>query len=458
MRLIVVGLNHRTAPVELRERLDFPRAALPAAIDALAARHGPGEVAILSTCNRVELYAASADPARSHERLAGFLADYHRMDGAGLAPHLYAFRDAEAARHLFRVAAGLDSLVVGEPQILGQVKDAYTAAAGRRATGPVLHRLFHASFAVGKRVRSETAVGEGAVSVSYAALALARKIFGRLEGLHVLILGAGEMAKLTARHLRGQRAASVTVTSRTFETAAALAAQVGGGALPWAELPRALEQADVVVAATGAAEPVLTRARLQAAMRARRNRPLFIVDIAVPRDVEPEAGELEQVFLYDIDDLQAIVSENLARRAGELERAERIVDEAVARFQAWLRSRATVPTVVALRHRFEAVRRAELRRLEPKLAGLSPEARARVEEITRLLVEKLLATPTERLKSLAADERTASACAEAVARVFDLEAAARVGDADEMAAEATLPAASAGAAARTRRADPAEGT
>ncbi|HXH05266.1 MAG TPA: glutamyl-tRNA reductase, partial [Vicinamibacterales bacterium] len=252
MRVIVVGLNHRTAPVELRERLDFPRAELPAAVGALAARHGPGEVAILSTCNRVELYAASADPARSHDRLAAFLAEYHGVSADGLAPHLYSFRDADATRHLFRVAAGLDSLVVGEPQILGQVKEAYAAAAGRGATGPVLHRLFHASFAVGKRVRSETAVGEGAVSVSYAALALARKIFGRLEGLHVLILGAGEMAKLTARHLRGQRAASVVVTSRTFETAAALAAEVGGGALPWAEMPRALEQADVVIAATGA--------------------------------------------------------------------------------------------------------------------------------------------------------------------------------------------------------------
>jgi glutamyl-tRNA reductase len=310
-------------------------------------------------------------------------------------------------------------MVVGEPQILGQVKDAYAVASGAKATGAITNRLFTTAFSVGKRVRTETGLGEGAVSVSYAAIALAKKIFGDFKGLNVLILGAGEMAKLTGQHLQAQGVRQLTISSRTFETAEALARGLGGTAVRWSSVDEALAPADIVVTATGSTEPVLTRQRVEAAMRPRRDRPLFIIDIALPRDVEPAAGEIEQVFLYNIDDLQATVRENLARRASEVERAEGIVEEEVQRFGGWLRSRGAIPTVVALRERFESIRRAELERLEFKLSALPPDARTRVDEITHLIVEKLLLTPTEQLKSLH-DAETVGAYSEALTRLFGL--------------------------------------
>jgi glutamyl-tRNA reductase len=347
------------------------------------------------------------------------MSEYHGIAHEAISPHLFVHRGPDVARHLFRVAAGLDSMVVGEPQILGQVKEAYAKANASKATGALTHRLFTSAFSVGKRVRSETGLGEGAVSVSYAAISLAKKIFGDLTGLDVLILGAGEMAKLTGVHLQAQRVRQLSLVSRTLSTAEALAGRVGGRALPWDRLDKALAAADIVIAATGAPDPVLTRARVQDAMRRRRDRPLFVIDIAVPRDVEQEVGNLEQVFLYNIDDLRSIVQENLARRGAELERAEAIVHDEVTRFGTWMQSREIIPTVVALRKRFEAIRKSELQRLEPKLAGLPPEVRARVDEITHLIVEKLLLTPTEQLKTVS-DERLIVAYADALHKLFAL--------------------------------------
>jgi glutamyl-tRNA reductase len=259
------------------------------------------------------------------------------------------------------------------------------------------------------------------VSVSYAAIALARKIFRDLKGLNVLILGAGEMAELTGVHLQAQQVKQITIASRTLATAEALATQLGGRAVPWSALSSALTAADIVVTATGATEPVLTKAGIEESMRPRRGRPLFIIDIALPRDVEAEAGALGQVFLYNIDDLQAIVQENMARRAAELDRAERIVNEELGRFTSWMQSREIVPTVIALRQRFETIRQSELQRLEPKMAGLPPEARARLDEITHLIIEKLLLTPTEQLKAIT-DETMAVAYADAVNKLFSLGA------------------------------------
>jgi glutamyl-tRNA reductase len=418
MRLLAVGLSHRTAPVELREAVDFGRAGLDRALHALATRGVSPETVVLSTCNRAEIYAVGDSDAAAGA-LSQFFCDYHQIDPAQLADHLYVHRGVDAARHLFRVAAGLDSLVVGEPQILGQVKTAYAAASDLHLTGTVSHRLFHAAFAVGKRVRSETGLAEGAVSVSYAAIELAKKIFGDLSSLNVLILGAGEMAKLSGVHLRAQRVRQITIASRTLASADSLARQLDGRAVPWHDLHAALASADIVVTATGATEPVLTRPAVDDVMRARRDRPLFVIDIALPRDVEPSVGDLDQVFLYHMDDLQSIVSENMAKRATELASAEAIVESGVARFAAWLQSREIVPTIVALRTRFETIRQAELRRLEPKLGGLAPEARAKVEEVTRLLVEKLLLGPTESLKTVG-DETRVVAYAEALHRLFAL--------------------------------------
>ena len=420
MHLLLVGISHRTAPVELRERVDFQARGVELALQALASRGSTREAVVLSTCNRAEVYAACDELGHARTDLVSFVSDFHAVDRAIVAPHVYDLSGLDAARHLFRVAAGLDSLVVGEPQILGQVKDAHTAASDAQTVGPVLNRLFHSSFAVGKRVRTETGLGSGAVSVGYAAVALARKIFGDLKGRNVLVVGAGEMGKLTAVHMKSQGVQHVTIVSRTMAHAARTAEAIGGAtAAPWDEMDGALGASDIVITATGAAAPILTKARIEAVMRPRRNRPLFIIDIALPRDVESAAGEIEQVFLYNIDDLQTTVRVNLARRTSEVARAEAIVGEELEKFGAWFRSRGAIPTVVALRQRFETIRRSELDRLDFKLSALTPDARARVDEITRLIVEKLLLTPTEQLKSLG-DAETVGAYAEALTRLFGL--------------------------------------
>jgi glutamyl-tRNA reductase len=374
------------------------------------------------------MYVACESVESARADVLDVLSRFHEIELTTVQPHLYESLDLDAARHLFRVAAGLDSLVVGEPQILGQVKDAHAASGRSQTAGPVLNRLFHSSFGVGKRVRTETALGSGAVSVSFAAVSLARKIFGALTGRNVLVVGAGEMGKLTAQYMRSQGAHRVTIVSRTLAHAARTAEAIGGAsAAPWEELDAVLGASDIVITATGAAAPILTKARVEATMRTRRSRPLFIIDIALPRDVEAAAGEIEQVFLYNIDDLQATVRENLARRTSEVARAEAIVGEEVEKFVIWLRSRGAIPTVVALRQRFEAIRRAELQRLEFKLSALPPEARAKVDEVTRLIVEKLLLIPTEQLKSLGEGD-TSGVYAEAVTRIFNLQTAAPASD------------------------------
>ena len=419
-QLFLLGINHDTAPVDLRERLNFSEGDLSETLVALSTRPGCGEAVVLSTCNRVELYVRCDDLDEARTELTRFLSDFHGVDPAALAPHLYGLASSEAALHLFRVAAGLDSLVVGEPQILGQVKEAYTTASEIGCTGSLLNKLFHCSFAAGKRVRSETELGEGAVSISYAAVALARKIFGSLADHNVLLVGAGEMSELTAVHLKAQQVSRIIVINRTASQAENLAEKIGGEAIPWTEMQQVLATTDVVVTATGSPTPIITSNQVEAVMRTRRNRPLFIMDIAVPRDVEASAGTIEQVFLYNIDDLQAIVSENLARRSAQITKAEVIVAEEVNGFMTWLRSRRAVPTLVALRQRFEVIRQAELKRLESKLASLAPADRARVEDVTRLIVEKLLSTPTERLKELSNAE-TVRMYGDALNQLFDLE-------------------------------------
>jgi glutamyl-tRNA reductase len=418
VRLFAVGLSHRTAPVELRERVDFGRGGIEAALDTLAKRNAGRELAVLSTCNRAEVYVVS-DTDGALEQISTFFADYHDVPLQEIAPHLYVHHGAGVARHLFRVAAGLDSLVVGEPQILGQVKTAYTVASDAQFTGTVLNRLFHLAFAAGKRVRSETGLGEGAVSVSYAAIALAKKIFGDLGGLNVLILGSGEMAKLTGIHLRAQNVRAISIASRTRAAAERLASHLSAEVVDWTAIGGAIARADILVTATGAPATILSRADIASAMRTRRERALFIIDIAVPRDVDAEAGSVDQVFLYDIDDLQGIVKENLARRSAELERADAIVASETAKFAAWLQSREIIPTVVALRERFEAIRRAELERLQPRLNALPPEAQAQVDHITRLIVEKLLLSPTEQLKAIS-DNSLAATYSDALNRLFRL--------------------------------------
>jgi glutamyl-tRNA reductase len=419
VHLFLLGVSHRTAPIELRERLDFATRGVGDALRQLASRPEGCEAAVLSTCNRAEVYLAAENVDGADRQVRAFFSEYHQVPQAELDPHFYDAVDDGVARHLFRVASGLDSLVVGEPQILGQVKDAFSTARHLQTTGPLLNRLFHTSFSVGKRVRTETALAEGAVSVSFAAVELARKIFGDLTGRAVIVIGAGEMGKLTALHLRSQGAGPITIVSRTSGHASDLAERLSAGSVPWDQLPVALATADIVVTATGSDRPILGRNAVQTAMPSRRHRPLFIIDIALPRDIEPSVGEIEQVFLYNLDDLQSIVRDNLSRRGSEVARAEALVDEEVVRFTAWLQSREAIPTVVALRHHFESVRQSELRRLEPKLSNLAPSERGKVEEVTRLIVEKLLLLPTEQLKSIA-DPQKVVIYADAVNRLFGL--------------------------------------
>jgi glutamyl-tRNA reductase len=424
MHLLLVGISHKTAPVELRERLDFHVRGVERALQSLAARGSTREAVVLSTCNRAEMYVACDDVAATRTDLVSFVSEFHAIDRPVVAPHVYDVAGLDAARHLFRVAAGLDSLVVGEPQVFGQVKQAHTTAGEVHTVGPVLNRLFHSSFVVGKRVRTETGLGSGSVSISYAAVALARKIFGDLRGRSVVVVGAGEMGKLTARHMKTQGVQHVTIVSRTMAHAARTAEAIGGAAAaPWEDLDDLLGASDIVITATGAAAPILTKARIEAIMRPRRNRPLFIIDIALPRDVEAAAGDIEQVFLYNIDDLQATVRENLARRTSEIAHAETIVAEELEKFGAWLRARGAIPTVVALRQHFESIRQAELERLSYKVAALPPDARdtarAVLDEITHLIMEKLLLTPTEQLKSLS-DSETVGTYTEALTRLFGL--------------------------------------
>ncbi|HUP39394.1 MAG TPA: glutamyl-tRNA reductase [Vicinamibacterales bacterium] len=419
MQLLLVGVSHRTAPIELRERLDFSARGVDRALTALAGSDVHREATIVSTCNRVELYVGCDEPNAARAAIQQFLSEFHGIPGEQLAPHVYSKTGQEAVAHLYRVASGLDSLVMGEPQILGQVKDAFGVASQMGCTGPLLNKLFHSAFATGKRVRSETALAEGAVSVSYAAVELARKIFGNLKGRTVVVIGAGEMGKLTAVHMQSQGIGRLIITSRTAAHASALAQSIGGSAMPWEALSTTLVEADILITATGASMPIISRQLIAQTMKARRQRPLFIIDIAVPRDVEGDAGDLEQVFLYNIDDLQAVVQENISKRGTEASEAEKIIAQEVARFTTWLNSRGAVPTIVALRHRFESIRQSELRRLEPKMASLPPEARARVDEITRLFMEKLLINPTEQLKS-ASDADTVATYSDALTRLFGL--------------------------------------
>jgi glutamyl-tRNA reductase len=419
VHVLLVGASHRTAPVELREQLDFCSRGLDRAVVALAGRASTNEAVVLSTCNRAELYVACNDASATFEDLVAFFSEFQQLPAARIRPHLYSHMDRDAARHLFRVSSGLDSLVVGEPQILGQVKEAYGVASAVEATGTLLNKLFHWAFAVGKRVRSETALAEGAVSVSFAAVTLAKKIFGNLHGRQVLVVGTGEMGKLTATHLKAQGIGALVITSRTLGHAQELAAEVGGTAAPWDRLEPSLRESDIVITSTSSPTPILTKAQIAASMPASRTRPLFLIDIAVPRDVDPNAAEIEQVFLYNIDDLQAIVKENLEKRGSEIGRAEQIVDDEVEKFATWQRSRQAIPTVVALRQRFETIRRSELERLESKLSGLPPEVRTRIDEITRLMIEKLLLTPTEQLKTLG-DTELVGQYTDALTRLFAL--------------------------------------
>ncbi len=415
MRLLgVVGLSHKTAPIEVRERVAFAEDALAAALKQLVGVPGIGEAMIVSTCNRVELYAG-VDDADALEALRRFLIDERSLPSS-LHAHLYAHDGHEALRHLFRVAASLDSMVVGESQILGQVKDAYAAALDAGTLGPVLQRAVPRAFALAKRVRTETDVANGSASIASAAVDLAAQIFGDLAGRHVLVVGAGKMGDLSARHLKAAGIGELSVVNRTESRAVELAAKLGGRAAPWDDLDRLLTKVDIVLCSTGATEPVLRRDRVARAMRARKGRWLFFIDIAVPRDVEPDVGSVENVYLYDVDALERVVAQNRAARASEADEAEAMVDAELKRHHEHELSLGAVPTIKLLRARFLEVALAEVERTA---ARVGDKDRAAMQAMAEAIVNKLLHVPLTKLKKEAA-ERPESELPALVRALFDL--------------------------------------
>ena len=404
MTLFALGLNHTTAPLPVRERVVFHVEKLFGALGELTRGKEVAEAAILSTCNRTELYLSAEHPQAAAE----WLAQYHRLPPEELRPYLYTLPQDQAVRHTFRVAAGMDSMVLGEPQILGQMKDAVRTAQAAGTLGTVLHKLFQRTFAVAKEVRSTTQLGANSVSMAAAAVKLAARIFPSLKDQAILFIGAGEMVELCATHFAAQAPARITVANRTLERGQALAHRFNGHAIELRALPEQLQEHDIVVSCTASSLPILGKGLVERALRARKRRPMFMVDLAVPRDIEAEVGELDDVFLYTLDNLQGIVSGNLDARRASLEQAEAIIETQVGQFMHWMRSRAAVPLIRQLREQGEAARRQELERAL-RLLARGEDPRQVLETLSQGLTNKLLHGPTQALNEAADEERRALA-------------------------------------------------
>jgi len=416
--IIIVGVNHRVAPVEVREQVAL-NGSIEHSLRNLLAVPSIEEGIIVSTCNRVEVVAIAEDGDSAVDSLTDFLAQGEHVSRPDLVEHLSVYRGREAVRHLFRVAASLDSMVVGEPQILGQLKDSYVAASAVGTAGTILHRCFHKSFSVAKRVRSETAIAGGAVSVSSAAVELACKIFDRLEDKTAMLIGAGDMGELAARHLVAQGVGSIIVTNRTFDRAVDLARDLGGTPVPFEELNRYLQIADVVIGSTAADEYILTPQMVRDTLRQRKFRPMFFIDLSVPRNLDPAINDLDNVYLYDIDDLGGIARGNLVERTREASKAEAIIEEEVDAFWKWMVNLEAVPTIVALRDKVEGIRKGEVEKTFASLRVAGPEVRDAVEAMTAAIVNKILHAPITHLKQH--DRREAAFYAAAARKLFDIE-------------------------------------
>jgi len=398
MKFSITGVNHKSAPVEVRERLAFDEHSLSEALLELKRRPGVTEGLILSTCNRVEIAFTCEDHSAPPMAVDEFLADTRHVARDWVAPYLYHYEDSEAILHLFRVAASLDSMVLGEPQILGQLKSAYALAKQHGAVTGFLDNLLTRAFSVAKRVRSETDIGANAVSVSYAAVELAREIFGSLKDKRVMIVGAGKMSELAARHLRRNGATQIFVTNRTHERAVEMAQLFDGKIIEYTKFMAFLPEVDIVITSSGAPHYIIVRDDMKKVIDARRNRPMFLIDIAVPRNIEPSVNELDNVFLYDIDDLQKVVESNLEGRAASAQEAEAIISEEVERMVARLKAREVVPTIVSLQEQLENVRAAELTRMRGKFGTLTPEQEQALDALTKSIINKIAHGPISELR------------------------------------------------------------
>ncbi|HSB06929.1 MAG TPA: glutamyl-tRNA reductase [Thermodesulfobacteriota bacterium] len=399
MELVAIGLNHKTAPIEIREKLAFSNAEIEKALWQAQDLPSLKENMILSTCNRVEIYAATRMTENAVFELKDFLSTYHRLSLKEFENCLYCFVGEEAVRHIFRVASSLDSMVVGEPQILGQIKSAYEIATQAKTSGLILHKLLHRAFFVAKRVRNETKIGNSAVSVSFVAVELAKKIFGVLEEKIVLLIGAGEMSELAARHLVSGGVKKVLVANRTYERAVTLAEEFKGEPIPFDEMAhQGLRKADIVISATDSPQYLIGHDPVARVMRDRKQKPIFFIDIADPRDIEPKVGDIENVYLYNIDDLQQVANENVQGREKEAQNAEGIVQEEVTKFVHWYRSLDITPTIVALRKKFDEIRKKELQKTLSLHPNLSEKERKSLEALTSAIINKILHEPLTLLK------------------------------------------------------------
>jgi glutamyl-tRNA reductase len=417
MNFQLIGVNHKTAPVEVRERLALPESRLPEACKKLIEHPGIEEGMILSTCNRVELLAKTKNGSAD---LRGFIRNYFQVDPSDFDQHFYEFRSNDAVRHVFRVTSSLDSMVVGEPQILGQVKEAYALARAVGAVHSQLDSLLTRAFAVAKRVRSETAVGSSSVSIASVAVELAKKIFGSLQGKHVLLVGAGKMSELAARHLLAHGAGTIFVSNRTYDRAVNLAAKFNGEVVPFDKLYDTCDRADIVITSTGAPHAIFRREHAERFLARRRNRPMFFIDIAVPRDVDADVNKVDGVFVYDIDDLQQAVAAHVADRKKEAERAEAIIATEVERFQSRVQSLDVVPTIVSLQDHLETIRQAEIDRVRGRLGALDPEQELAIDALTKGIINKIMHTPITTLK-VAARDPEATTVIDLVRRLFNLQ-------------------------------------
>ncbi len=421
MHITVLGLSYKTTPIELREKVSLERV-LDETVRTLLDQSCINETVVISTCNRTEVYSVMSDLEDGREQLLDYLCKHSGIDLKTLEPLTYFYEGKKAIRHLFEVSASLDSMIVGEAQILGQLKEAYALATELQATNTVFNRLFHRAFGVGKRVRTETPIGESAVSISYAAVELAKKVFQDLNGKTVMIVGAGKMSELTARHLKDQGVKTVLVSNRTYDKALELAKMFQGEAVRFDDIFKEMVKADIVISSTAAPHPVILKEDIAPVMKSRKNRPIFIIDIAVPRDVEADVNSLYNVYLYDIDDLQSVVENNLAERQKAARYAEEIIADEIKQFVSWLSSLEVTPTIAELKELTEKIKQEELSKVLDHLSEVNEHDKEHIKAVTTVVLNRLLHQPIIRMKELA-DHKDGYAYVESLRYLFGLDEA-----------------------------------
>jgi len=420
LRTVVLGISHKTAPVEIRELFSFSQESLERGVRHLLEKDHVEECVILSTCNRVEIYAVSENIELCLESLKQFLSEFHDIPEENLSPYIYYSIGHMAVRHLFKVASSIDSMVVGEPQVLGQVKESYKIASGQGTTGLILNRLFHASFFVAKRIRTETGIGSHAVSISYVAVELAKRIFDDLSKRSVMLVGAGEMAEIAAKHLIRAGISDLLIASRQFENAAALSDKLNGKAINYEEVFYHLKDVDIVITATGSQDFIIKPSHVKEALKLRNNDPMFLIDIAVPRDIDPRIEDITDIYLYDIDDLKNVSDENIKTRLDSSHKAEEIILEVEKSFQTWLSGLKAVPAIIDLKKRFELIKDRELEKALEKLEGLSENDKYIIELMASRIIGKILHNPLINLKKESATSLGAL-YVDSVKKLFELE-------------------------------------